>query len=424
MIRYTRRWLALILLTVCLAGSLCAQTSSEDQEAAATVTRGQQISSAISTVTSVAISPLLGVCLLGAWDYFRTPAAQRMHLPYYTLPLFWVPIGILLVLIFIKDTTGGFAPLIKKPLDAIEVLLVNKAALVLICFPVLIRQVEAVAGAHSVRQLFSGIVSGLQPIVYASSRTSGPVDTGSHVALTVLALLAGSVAMVVVWLVSHALDVLLLLSPFPFLDVWLKGMRVGVFAVLVGISAISRTAGLVLSLLIILICALSAGWAFRLAVFGTVFAWDLLRTIVLGRKRLLDEDARGIRCFSVSKQWRIPKRTYGRLILSPDNMLKFCYRRWGFGPTRRVALTGDIPFEIGRGLLQPSVIVMEEATEKHRILFRILPGYRGSEELLKENLGAGRVRDIRVPRGLRALWRWMNDAGEERLAMNADRHAR
>jgi hypothetical protein len=178
-------------------------------------------------VTSVAVSPLLGVCLLGAWDYFRTPQAQRIRLPYYTSPAFWIPIGILLILIFVKDTVGGFAPIIKKPLDAIEVLLLNKASLVLIGFPVLFQQIEAIAGVDSFKRLFGGILSGLEPVVYASSGPAGFVDTAGHVTLTVLAILAGSAAVVVVWLVAHAIDVLLLLSPFPFLDVLLRELRLG-----------------------------------------------------------------------------------------------------------------------------------------------------------------------------------------------------
>jgi hypothetical protein len=82
---------------------------------------------------------------------------------------------------------------------------------------------------------------------------------------------------------------------------------------------------------------------------------------------------------------------------------------------RRVSLTSDVSFEIGRGLLQPSLIVIEEANETHRILFRMLPGYSGSEEVLRQTLGLQRICDIRVPRGLRAFWRWVNDLGEERL---------
>jgi len=77
----------------------------------------------------------VGVCVLGAWEHYRTPKPEREKLPLYTRPVFWIPIGVLLILILIKDTVGGFAPLVKKPLDAAEVLLVNKASLILAAFP-------------------------------------------------------------------------------------------------------------------------------------------------------------------------------------------------------------------------------------------------------------------------------------------------
>jgi hypothetical protein len=399
-------WLFVLLLV--LKGPLGAQTSVEEQEANAVVNRGQQIAAAVTTVTSVAVSPLLGVCVLGAWEYFRTPQAQRSRLPFYDSPAFWIPVGILLVLIFIKDTVGGFAPLIKKPLDAIEVLMLNKAALVIIGFPILFHQIEAIAGVSSFRHLFTG----LDPVVYAAGASSEIVEKAGHVTLTILGMLFGSAALVVVWLVGHSIDVLLLLSPFPFLDVVLKGFRVALFALLVGTSVVNRSAALALSLVVILICAFCAGWAFRLAIFGTIFAWDLLRTMLLGLKRVPDAD-RGTLCFSVGRRLGVRKRTFGRLAMSPERKLEFRYRRMRFGPWRRVALPSDLRYEIGRGLLQPSLIAIEERSNKYRILFRMLPGYLGSEEALRGNLGLPRVRDIRIPSGLRAFWRWLNDSGEE-----------
>lgn len=404
-----------LLMVLSVAAPLRAQTTVEQQRADAAVSRAQQVSTAVSTVTSVAVSPLLGVCLFGAWDYFRTPPAQRARLPFYNFPVFWIPVGLLLILIFIKDTVGGFAPLIKKPLDAIEVLLLNKASLVIIGFPVLFHQIESIAGVDSFGRLFSGILPVFEPVVYAAGAAPGIIDTAGHATLTALTVLAGSAALVVVWLMGHSIDVLLLLSPFPFLDILLKGFRIAVFAVLVGTSLISRSAGLALSLLVIVICAFCAGWAFRLAIFGSVFAWDLLRTMVLGMKRAPNAE-KGIRCFCVGRGLRIRKRTLGRLVLSPDRGLEFRYRRIGFGPSRKVQLSGDTSYEIGRGLLQPSLIVTGEQNEKHRILFRMLPGYGGSEEVLREQLGLRRVCDIRLPSGLRAFWRWLNDSAETERA--------
>ena len=48
----------------------------------------------ISTITGVAISPLLGMGAVGAWQYFKwqqAPESSRGQLPWYANPLFWIP---------------------------------------------------------------------------------------------------------------------------------------------------------------------------------------------------------------------------------------------------------------------------------------------------------------------------------------------
>ena len=48
--------------------------------------RGQQIERAIATVTGTAISPLFGVCVLGAYTYVKTPPARtRRRFPFTAL---------------------------------------------------------------------------------------------------------------------------------------------------------------------------------------------------------------------------------------------------------------------------------------------------------------------------------------------------
>src|SRR5262245_17052333 len=98
--------------------------------------RGQRVANAVATITGTAISPLLGVSVLGAYSYFRTPEAERRSLPFYCSPLFWIPLVLLLTLVFLKDTVGSVLPILKKPLDAVEVLIVNKAALLFAVLPV------------------------------------------------------------------------------------------------------------------------------------------------------------------------------------------------------------------------------------------------------------------------------------------------
>src|SRR3974390_2020519 len=149
----------LLILLGLLGFSIASALQTDEQEAQQALRSGEKISTALATVTSTAISPLVGVCAMGVWQYYHTPRAQRDQLPLIQKPKFWIPIIVLLVLIFIKDTVGGFAPLIKKPLDAAEVLFVNHAALVLIAFPVVLNQVARGAGVQPFRGLFAYLLS-------------------------------------------------------------------------------------------------------------------------------------------------------------------------------------------------------------------------------------------------------------------------
>src|SRR5687768_10667588 len=82
---------------------------------------GVALAEGISQITGVAISPLLGVSAVGAWRYYRTPAALRERLPWFCHPVAWgFGLG-LLALCFLKDLFGTATPaLLKKPLDLLE----------------------------------------------------------------------------------------------------------------------------------------------------------------------------------------------------------------------------------------------------------------------------------------------------------------
>ncbi|HZD31192.1 MAG TPA: hypothetical protein VE779_05980, partial [Candidatus Angelobacter sp.] len=327
-----RRWLLLpvMLVAVVLLGS--AQTA-EPNESAAAMKSGESVSRALATVTSTAISPLVGVSVMGAWQYFKTPTPQRQQLPFFDRPYFWAPIMMLLVLIFIKDTFGGFVPLIKKPLDAIEVLLVNHASLILIVFPVVMNQVAKVMGAPSLRSLFAQVFTG--PVVYAATVETPGIHHAFSVATAVLYLIVGFAITGVVWLLGHCFDVLALISPFPFVDFLLKAMRNGVFAVLLGASIVSPKLGLLLSLVVIIVAFLAFGWALRLSFFGTLYAMSLLEMLLLDVQAKPSQD--GVHAFSAGVKG-ISKRTYGKLMPRPDGSLVFAYRRMLVGPQKTVTI--------------------------------------------------------------------------------------
>jgi len=376
------------------------------QETAKVIERSTQIASAVSTITSTAISPLLGVCVLGVYEYWKTPKEERHHLPAYMTPWFWIPVGCLLILILLKDTIGGAAPLIKKPLDAIEVLMLNKASLILIAFPVVLHEVSKIMGIQTA-QVVALLMQMVEPVVYAQDMTATAQQAG-QATLAFLLVVQGIVIAFIVWLVGHAFDVLVLLSPFPFLDLLLKGIRTAVFVVLATFTLLDPRIGAVLSAFVILICALLFGWASRLLVFGAKFSIDLLRTLLLNSHREpgVDEPLLG---FTALKMSGVPKRTFGRLQRAADGRIEFTYRPWLIGAPRSIELDGTVTYEIGRGLFYPTLIETKERSNSHKTRIRLLPRYRKSEEKIAGILGLKGVKDVRLSRGLHSFWLWLKD---------------
>ena len=397
----------ILVATLSFACIVVAQT--DEHEAQQELRSGEKISTALATVTSTAISPLVGVCVMGVWQYYHTPRAQRDQLSLTQKPKFWIPIFVLLLLILFKDTVGGFVPLIKKPLDAAEVLFVNHAALVLIAFPVVLNHVARVMGFMSLRELFAYMLS--EPVVYAATAQTAGVHHALSVATAVLYTVLGLVITFVVWLVGQSFDVLAMISPFPFLDFLLKTIRNTIFGVLAITALISPHLGLLLCLGVIVFSFLIFGWALRTAVFGTVFALGLLRVWLFEAQ---DKPVPGesVPAFS-TRMRKIPRRTYGRLHPGRDGTLMFAYRRLFLGPERKVLVGKASSFEVGQGILFPSVIEPIESAGKHKVVFRLLPTHCGAEESVRACLELARVRDIRFTKGIRSFWKFVTENGGE-----------
>src|SRR5881409_2999091 len=112
--------LCLIALCGCLCIGLTAENTTPPKAAK---TPGVEMAQALSTITGVAISPLLGVSAVGAWHYFRAPSAKRAALPWYAQPWFWGTGLAIVLLVFIKDVAGaGLPPGWKRPFDVAELI--------------------------------------------------------------------------------------------------------------------------------------------------------------------------------------------------------------------------------------------------------------------------------------------------------------
>lgn len=352
------------------------------------------IAIALSTVTGIAISPLLGTGAYGAYKYFRTPAAQRESLPWYARTAFWMPALLIVGACAAKDAFGAaLPPGWKKPLDVLETIenkatgLVAAGAVVPFTMDALSNMILGSGDATS-----AGLVSPLVPSGLAAIHVAA-ID-GSWL-LNLLTIPFGVAVFVVVWMASHAINALILLSPWGAIDAALKAARTSVLGLLTLSATLDPWIGAVLSLVVIVFSYFVAGWSFRLTVFATIFCWDFLTL----RRRRFKPAADANWMFATSQFENVPARTYGRLVKRGDGVLSFSFRPWLFLPERSVDVPPANTLAVGRGMF---FVMIDGESAGH---FFLPPRYSGHEEQLVEIYGFRGVREA----GLRKAWGWIRE---------------
>ena len=369
----------------CPAGALAAAPGETGSATNAPVP-GVELAHAISQITGVAISPLLGVSTVGAWRYFHAETPQqRARLPWFTRPWFWITGFVLVMACFLKDTLGITAPrLLKKPLDM----------------------------ADALEHKISGLVAtgAFVPLAIAVFPAAEPQATGlgtnGFLAAIDLSWLgngilvpAAMIAFFLVFLASNAINILILLSPFAVVDTALKGFRLLVLLTVPATAFANPWLGAGWALVLIGIAYLIAGWSFRLSHFGLVFIWDIV-TLRSGR---FVPDKSANRMLLAREINRVPARTYGALRRDDQGALVLQYRPWLVLPRRTLVLP-EGQYAIGQGLFYSQIMRVEGRGITAMML--LPPRYRGHEEALVSIYGLMGVREA----GLRAAFRWLREA--------------
>lgn len=375
----------LCLLVLCAA--LCAAPAADTSTATARKsgkTPGVELAQALSTITGVAISPLLGVSAVGAWRYFHTPVNQRASVSWYAQPWFWGTGFFIVLLAFVKDAFGAVLPPgWKRPFDIAE-LIENK--------------LSALVAAGAFVPIFASI---LEPASTSSLAGAGFAAIDMTSIANLLMLPFAIAVFVVVFLASHAINILIILSPWGAIDAVLKAARTFVLSLLTVVSLINPWVGALFSIAVIILAWFIAGWSFRLTVFGTIFSWDLL---TLRRARC---DPRGTehRAFTAGKIEGAPVRSCGKLIKTSSGDMQFQYRPWLIFP-RKVLKLPNTNLAIGNGFLFP--ILLRETDGKETALINFPPRYSGHEAELARQYALP-VHDIGAYRGMKAAWRWIKE---------------
>ncbi|MCU0772182.1 MAG: hypothetical protein MUE94_10515 [Verrucomicrobia bacterium] len=371
-----------LILASLLCGGVLQGHAETSQTASSNVLRetGIQAAQTASTVTGLAISPLVGVGAVGAYQWWNAPQEQRAHLHWFARPWFWIPALLLAGAVAAKDIVGTAAPTaLKKPFDVAEAVENKVSGLV-------------VAGA--VVPLVTTIFPDSTQTASLASAGFAAIDlAGIGNAFFVPFAIA---AFVIVWLASHAINILILISPFTTVDTALKAFRLTLLGLVTGTSFSSPLVGALISAILLLIAFFIAGWSFRLLVFGNLYVWDF---VTLRRKRF-HPFRDGNRMFTARKINRVPVRTYGWLNRAEGGKLEFHYRPWLVMPRQMLPLPAGT-YVVGRGLFHPEIA--REQGDDLEALMTLPPRYRTHEQELNDVYGLAGVRDVGIRRCLKAI---------------------
>lgn len=347
---------------------------------------------AVATVTGVAISPLLGTGALGVYEAWKaeTPE-QKAALPWYAKASFFIPALLIVGVCAAKDSFGAVVPPgWKKPLDVLETIENKASGLVaagaVVPFTMASLSKMIVASAPAVPDGDAMLHTGTATIAV------GAIDWSWL--LNILTVPVGVAVFAVVWLASHAINALILLSPWGAIDAVLKGARTALLGLITITAMLDPWISVALSAIVILVAYLVAGWAFRLTIFGTIFSWDFL-TFRKSRFKVVEKGENLLFSSNTLTQQGVPMRTYGRLRHEPENgKLVFRYRPWLVLPERSADVKLAAP-SVGEGLFISSIEDGEETA------FVLPPRYRGHEaEVARAYAIEGGVRPV----GLLKAW--------------------
>lgn len=371
---------------------------------------GLELAKTATEITGIAISPLLGVSAIGMYQWFQADTTeQKAKLPWFANPLVWIGGFLLVGAAAAKDAFGATVPPgLKKPLDVLEATENKVSGLVATgaVIPVL------VAAASKFMTTSGGAPSAELAQLHGWAMIHfGAIDFSWF--LTILMLPLAVALHAVVWVASHAINVLILLSPWGAVDAVLKSARTALLGLLTGLAFIDPVVGVTLAAVIVFFAYLVSGWAFRLTVFGTVFCWDFFTR----RRKRFALLADGNKVFLGREVAGAPIRTYGRLFMADDGTLTFKFKPWLVLPERTI----EVPREgivVGRGVFYSEVLGHNVKSDRIETLLLLPPRYLGHEELFARTYRISGTCEV----GLRRAWSWLKEAlgfGQKNAAVPA-----
>jgi hypothetical protein len=362
-----------------MVGAMLALACAADALAAAATalpsgeSRATAVATGIAQLTGLAISPLLVLVALGWVDFANAGGSSAAALPLHASPWLLIPCSAVLALALLKKIASPAIPLpIRKLLDAAEYFEAKLSALVAagVLLPTIVGTMAAATGGAAPAQA-AGIAS----------------DWATFIWLVPLVLFLFAA----VWISFHAVDALVVLSPFALLDGILVMVRATVLGMIAAALLVSPMLALILCVPIIVLSLLFAGWCVRLDLFALCVASDLL----LRRGRTADASSVPVRAFLAARGHGAPIRTMGRAEPG-DGGVRFTYRPFFVLPRRTLVLHAERR-ELVRGAIWSTM-----TSETRTRLIHLPPRFNAHADVVARRFGCS-VRDGVLRRAFRGL---------------------
>jgi len=366
--------------------------------------KGEVLSREIARTTGIALNPILCMSALGAYTYYTTDKESQDLLPWHASPKFWGPLAFVMLLILLKDSSKVALPkVLTVPLDAVETLLEKKAS-ALLALPMLFSAINS-GEFEQMNELSKQVANFVLPAAIAGSSMDIVVNSSPDLFATITTFIIVFTIFVVVWVLSHAFNVLILLCPFSTFDMVLATTRNALVAAVIGLS--ETTFGFGLSLAIIFVAVFFFPRALRLVVFGTVMSFDIIVYRILKKTtEPLSSLQRGIRGFTSCYLSSIPPRTYST-ISQKNGEIFISYRPHFFGSQQKVKTTIEVAScELSDGFLSPVVIAKNAYGNKEIQFFRLRAQYHQSLDQVADFLKISVARETSLAGKLAECLKW------------------
>ena len=372
-------------------------------------TKGSQLAQEFSKVTGCAMNPLGGICIMGAYTYFSTPADLRKNLPWHASFTFLAVMSTILGLLLLKEFSKVAIPkVLSTPLDAIE-WLTEKPVTPFIAMATLMAQTKH--GLSTEIQHLAG--SFLCSNAYAST-TALPetlLTTSSDYLTIAISCVAILIIFVIIWVVNQAFNFLIFLCPSNVIDLILTSIKTLIFATVLGLSLVSPYLGAGLSAIIFIICVMLFSIAFRITVFGYVATFDFVRFRIFRKTQPDIRSADKVLSFAGKGMKGVPRLSKG-YIEKNQGRLVFTYRPWLIFGKRHIAIAAyeeGEKFQVVKGFITLGFdkLICQRNKAYEVNLAQFPPRYHGVEKELASFLGTNDIVDSKITRGFKGAIAWI-----------------